>query len=157
MSDVIIRPAASNDLSQMVVVWYEKMIIQQQTDRRLRVSANGQSEWMQAVGGWMQNSDYACYVATHHDVVVGYTIGRIQNSPPGLSPAQIGVVIEMSVGVHSYQSGLGRRLLDALRLWFSSRGMTHFIANVPVRQPVEQAFWRALGATELTDVFWMKL
>ena len=63
----------------------------------------------------------------------------------------------MAVGAHSYQSGLGKKLLAPLRLWFAGQGITSIVAYVPRRQPVEQAFWRAQGATDLTDVMWMKL
>ncbi len=157
MSEIIIRPATTGDLPDMALLWYEKMTIQQQTDRRLKVSLNGQAEWQQATARWMLDSQYALYVAAYDDRVVGYVIGRVQASPPGLVPAQIGVVLEMTVGVHSDQSGLGRRLLEPLRAWFATQGITHFVATVPGRQPVEQAFWRALGATELTDILWMKI
>jgi L-amino acid N-acyltransferase YncA len=157
ISASMIRPATPADVPAMALLWHEKMTIQQQTDRRVQLAPNAQEEWSQAMCGWLEDSCYAVYVAERGGTLVGYAVGRIQDNPPGLRPARIGTVIEMAVGAHSYQSGLGKELLKPLRLWFSAQGITSIVAYVPRRQPVEQAFWRALGATELTDVMWMKL
>lgn len=153
----MIRPATSADVPAMSSLWYEKMTIQQQTDRRFQLAPEAQVEWAQAMGGWLKDSCYAVYIAERSAVLVGYVVGRIQDNPPGLRPARSGAVIEMTFGAHSYQSGLGKELLKPLNLWFAGQGITTIVAHVPRRQPVEQAFWRALGATELTDVMWMKL
>jgi L-amino acid N-acyltransferase YncA len=153
----MIRPATSADVPAMALLWHEKMTIQQQTDRRFQLAPDAQEEWSQAMCGWLDDSCYAVYVAERNGALVAYVVGRIQDNPPGLRPARIGTVIEMAVGVHSYQSGLGKQLLKPLNLWFAGQGITSIVAYVPRRQPVEQAFWRALGATELTDVMWIKL
>jgi GNAT superfamily N-acetyltransferase len=107
--------------------------------------------------GWLADHCYAVFVADRTDSLAGYVVGCVQDNPPGLRPARIGIVVEMAVGAHSYQNGLGRQLFNPLRQWFAGQGITAIVAHVPSRQPVEQAFWRAIGATELTDVLWMKL
>ncbi len=157
MASVMIRPASPADIPAMAQLWHEKMTIQQQTDRRFQLAPDALAEWSQAMCGWLTDSCYAIYVAERGDLLVGYVVGRIQDNPPGLRPVRIGTVIEMAVGAHSYQSGLGKQLLAPLRLWFAGQGITSIVAYVPRRQPVEQAFWRALGATDLTDVMWMKI
>lgn len=157
MSDPVVRPAIVDDVPQMALLWREKMNIQQQSDRRFRLLPDGEVRWSEAARHWMQNCDWAVYVAEREDEIVGYIIGRTQDSPPGLLPTKIGVVTEIAIGAHSGESGLGRYLLMPLRQWFADRQITHLIALVPQYQPVEQAFWRALGATELTDILWMKI
>lgn len=157
MSDVIIRAATAEDIPAMAALWHEKMTIQQQTDRRFHLLPDGRAVWSQAAAEWLEDPLYTIYVAQRASEIVGYLIGRVEAAPPGLSPARVGAVIGMAVGAHSYQSGLGQRLLAAASDWFMEQGMTHFIARVPRRQPVEQAFWRSLGATELIETLWMKL
>ena len=157
MTRVDIRPADQNDIPAMALLWHEKMTLQQQTDRRFRLAANGRSLWMAAASGWLDDEGYRVYVADRDSEIVGYIVGRIEAAPPGLLPDRLGVIVEIAVGVHSYQSGLGQRLLEPVRDWFRQCGITQMLANVPRRQPVEQAFWRALGATELTEVLWIKL
>lgn len=157
MSDVAVRAATRDDIPAMAALWREKMTIQQQTDRRFRLLPDGHVAWSRAVAEWLDDPAYACYVAEHAAGIAGYLIGRMEAAPPGLSPAQVGAVIDMAVGAHSYQSGLGQRLLAVAQGWFAAQGITHLMAYVPRRQPVEQAFWRALGATELTEILWIKL
>jgi ribosomal protein S18 acetylase RimI-like enzyme len=156
MPNVIIRPAHAADIPKMAMLWHEKMILQQQSDRRLTLLPDALARWSAAAGQWLNNDCCRMNVALRGDEIVGYIIGWIQASSPGLSPERIGVVTDIAVGLHSYQSGLGRLLLDALRGWFCEQDIIQLIAHVPRRQPVEQAFWRALGATELTDVMWIK-
>lgn len=156
MPNVMIRSANAADIPKIAMLWHEKMILQQQSDRRLALLPDAPARWSSAAGEWLNNDCCRMNVALRDDEIVGYIIGWIQSSSPGLSPERIGVITDISVGVHSYQSGLGRILLEALRDWFCERGVVQLIAHVPRRQPVEQAFWRALGATELTDVMWIK-
>lgn len=157
MSDSTIRSANEMDIAAMAALWHEKMTVQQQSDHRFRLSATGQAEWSVAAADWLKDPCCTVLVADRDHEIVGYIIGRIEDGPPGMRPARIGSVIDLAVGLHSYQSGLGRRLLEPLREWFACQGITAFVARVPRRQPVDQAFWRAMGATELTDVLWMNL
>jgi hypothetical protein len=48
-------------------------------------------------------------------------------------------------------------MFDALCDWFKERGITAIEARVPSRHPIAQAFWRALGASELYEQMWLKL
>jgi hypothetical protein len=71
-------------------------------------------------------------------------------------PERYGLITEIALDMHSYNAGMGRSLVQVLRAWFANQGIEHAIAAVPRRYPVEQAFWRALGATERVDLMWMK-
>ncbi len=71
-------------------------------------------------------------------------------------PLRQGHVLEMTLAIHSDLNGLGSYLWPALRDWFRGRGLGEAIIHVSNRQPVEQAFWRSLSASEMTDSFWMR-
>ena len=157
MPDPIIRPASGDDLPGIAALWRERMTLRQQTDSRFVIAPDGASTWMKNAAGWLANPDYAIYVADLDATMVGYIVARIEDSPPGLLPTKIGVVVEMAVGAHSYQSGLGRHLLQPVRSWFADREISQFVVYVPHRTPVEQAFWRAVHAPEMTDIMWMKV
>ena len=60
------------------------------------------------------------------------------------------------MGLHTDMNGLGGRLWPPLQNWCRQRGLEEIIVHVPLRQPVEQAFWRSMGAIEMTGMFWMK-
>jgi GNAT superfamily N-acetyltransferase len=155
---VEVRLAAPPDVPGMMALWLEKVTLQQQTDRRFRLAPDGGARWSQTVQAWLNNPQCALYVAVADEAqVVGYVIAQIQPGPPGLLPDRVGVVLELAVGAHSYQSGLGRRLVEPVRAWLIEQGVQVMMAQVPHRQPVEQAFWRAMKGTILTDTMWIKL
>jgi GNAT superfamily N-acetyltransferase len=66
-------------------------------------------------------------------------------------------VIDLVVEAHGQPEGVGRLLFEALRKWFQEQGIQEIVAHVPHRQVVDQAFWRALGATEWVDLMWLTL
>jgi ribosomal protein S18 acetylase RimI-like enzyme len=141
----------------MAQLWHEKAQLQQQVDRRLTLLHDAEVRWSAAAQRWLNDANHRIYVAQRGDALVGYIVGAIESGPPGFAPEHIGAVIDLTVGLHSDEQGLGRRLLDELRGWFAEREVSHLVARVPRRGVVEQAFWRALGATEWLDYMWMKL
>ena len=108
----------------------------------------------------MQRDDIAVYVAESKITqgrVLGYIIGSMVSNIPGLPMEHHGYVTELAVDSHGKAGGIGRNLFDALKAWFRERHVTHIEARVPARHPVAQAFWRALGASELFEQMWLKL
>lgn len=157
MVTVTIRRVEPGDLPAVAALWHERMLLQQQADRRLTLAADAQARWRAAAAGWLADPRCLMIAAEREGLLVGYAVGWLRDAPPGLLPERLGVVSEMHVGAHSYQAGLGRALLDELRAWFSQQGAAALTAQVPRRQPVEQAFWRAMGAAEWVEIMWVKL
>jgi hypothetical protein len=157
MQAVTIRSAELADVPEMARLWYEKMVLQQQFDRRFAVLPDGRSRWMTHVEQWLTQSDCAIFVAERVGGLAGYIIVWIQTGPPGLSPTHLGVVTDLTIEAHAPPGGAGRLLLGPVREWLGSHGVSNVIAHVPRRQAVEQAFWRALGATEWLDSLWLRL
>ena len=140
----------------MASLWLEKMALQQFGDRRLQLARDGAERRICAMRGWLQDERYCLLVALAGRQAAGYIVGCERPGPPGLLPERQGQVLELTVGLHSDMNGLGGRLWPPLHDWFRQRGLEEIIMHVPARQPVEQAFWRSMGATEMTGLFWMK-
>ena len=140
----------------MASLWLEKMALQQFGDRRMRLAQDGAERRVCAMQGWLQDESYCLLVALTGGQAAGYIVGCEHPGAAGLLPERQGQVLELTVGLHTDMNGLGGRLWPQLHDWFRQRDLEEFIVNVPVRQPVEQAFWRSLGATEMTGMFWMK-
>lgn len=157
MQTVTILPAQVADIPNMARLWYEKMVLQAQFDRRFVLLPDSPARWSVEVSRWLTDSRCAVFVAERDGKLIGYIIGRIQPGPPGMSPEIIGAITELTIDPHSQEGGLGRLLLQPLHEWFAARGISIIVVYVPHRQAVEQAFWRALGATDWLDNLWIRL
>ncbi len=151
-----IRAATLTDLPELTRLWHEKMVLQQQSDRRFTLMSDAITIWKQAVSEWLSDSNCRIQTAYRNDILIGYAIGWIKPAPPGVLPTHIGYVEEIVVDPHSHQGGVGRQLLDGLKEWFVERDIQNIVANVPRLAAVEQAFWRAQGAVEWVDLMWIK-
>lgn len=133
------------------------MTLLQQGDRRFRLAEDGGAQWLAAAALHIENPAFCILVAEADDFIYGYSIGCLQAAPVGTLPAQWGVVSELAIDAHRPRGGVGRALIDALRAWFIANDITLLTVQVAGRYPVEQAFWRALGAKEWVDLLWLKL
>src|SRR5262245_23817939 len=113
-----VRAATPADIPALAALWYEKMVIQSQTDRRFALMPNAQSRWAEAAHRWLADASFAVLVAESDARVVGYTVGRIDSAPPGLLPERLGIIQELALDAHSYQANTGRLLLSSLKEWF---------------------------------------
>jgi ribosomal protein S18 acetylase RimI-like enzyme len=150
------RVATLTDLPELTRLWHEKMVLQEQFDRRFTLMPDAKTIWTQAVSKWLVDSNCRVEIVSHNDALVGYAIGWIKPAPPGVFPTHIGYITEIVVDPHSHQGGVGRQLLDALKEWFIEREIQNVVAYVPRLGAVEQAFWRAQGAVEWVDLMWIK-
>lgn len=156
MQVLTIRAATLTDLPDLTRLWHEKMILQQQADRRFTLMPNAQSAWASAASGWLANSDCRIEIACRNDTVVGYAIGWIRPTIPGVNPGYLGHIEDMVVDAHNPRGGVGQQLLEALKIWFYERDIQNVVAHVQHFGAVEQAFWRAQGVMQWVDLMWMK-
>ena len=156
MQVLTIRVATLTDLPDLTRLWHEKMVLQQQFDRRFTLMPDAKTIWTQAVSQWLSDSNCRIETAHHNDILVGYAIGWIRPALPGMIPTYIGSIEDIVVDPHSHHGGVGRQLLDMLKEWFVERDIQNVVAYVPRLGAVEQAFWRAQGAVEWVDLMWVK-
>jgi ribosomal protein S18 acetylase RimI-like enzyme len=146
------RPATPADLPVLVEFWHERALLQQ-----ARLAADARERWMKAASIWLQNPDVGMFVGLNDDGhPLGYIVGQIQPSSPGVLPERQGLISEIAVDAHHYHQGAARLLVDAVRAWFQSRQIEHFLVTVSQRSAVEQAFWRGLGAVKWMEILWIK-
>ena len=151
-----IRRATAADLPALVDLWLEKMALLQLSDTRTRLAPDADLRRLAAMKNWIEDRDFCLLVATRETRSEGYILGCEGKAEPGLLPLRRGLVLEMTLAMHSDLNGIGVELWAALRKWFGDRGLDEAIVEVSSRQPVEQAFWRSLAASELTDHLWLR-
>jgi Acetyltransferase (GNAT) family len=157
MTAITIRRAQPSDLPQLSDIWYEKMVVQQQLDQRFTLAQAARQKWLEYATLCLVDIQCVLWVAEHNTQLAGYMIACLQDSPPGLLPEKIACITDVALDIHNPQPGLGQQLLLAARSWFAEQDVQIIIVHVPHRQVVDQAFWRAQGATEWMDLMWLKL
>lgn len=153
---VTVRAATLTDITKLSHLWHEKIILYQQMDQRFRLLPDARQQWENSATQWLSDEKRMMLVAERADELFGFIIGLIEDAPPGLMPEKIGVITDLVVDAHSHQRGVGQVLLNELRAWFARQTIETVLARAYYRYAVEQAFWRAQGATEWIDLMWLK-
>lgn len=148
-----IRTATETDLPALAHLWHEKMLLQ--AHPRTTLTPNARSEWVNAATRWLVDARCGFFAAERDGELIAYMVGWLQPLP-GQSPQQLGWVTELAIDAHGYHGGAGRKLVDALKDWFSSNGASQIVVQTPHYDAVSQAFWRSLGAAEWMDILWIK-
>ena len=156
MRNLIVRAATPSDLSELSRLWHEKMILYQQMDRRVRLAANVRTRWEAAARDWLSNETYCVSLVEQSGDVIGFMVAHVGDAPVGFIPETIGIITDLVVDVHRQEGGVGRELLNEVRHWFAARGVSQLMIYALNHHAVEQAFWRAQGATDWVNVLWLK-
>jgi ribosomal protein S18 acetylase RimI-like enzyme len=155
-----VRRATLADAEKMLALWQEAAETLARADSRFHLAPDAAARWQNSLQDWLKRDDAALFVAestTQAGRVLGYIIGSIVANLPALVPERYGYVSDLAVDAHGKVGGIGRGLFEALKVWFREQGVSHVEARVPHCHPVAQAFWRAIGATELYEQMWIKI
>jgi GNAT superfamily N-acetyltransferase len=145
------RLATPADIPALVDLWYERALLQ-----RVRLTPNAREQWSAVARTWLDDQDVAIFAAESEGRLIGYVIGQVRPSSPGLILEWHGLIAEVAIDVHHDPNGVGHLLVDTLRLWFRRRNIDQIFVSVPQRSPVEQAFWLGLGAVKWMEILWIR-
>jgi GNAT superfamily N-acetyltransferase len=149
-----VRRATNADVPRLAHLWHEKAILLHQVDARFDASSGARTDWTNRAMEWLQDARCAIFVSENGAQLIGYAVAWRQ---PGLIGAkEVGLITDFALDTHTYEGGAGRRLFKALRNWFGAQGIKRIVVCVPRRYPVEQAFWRSIGAADFIDMLWIK-
>jgi GNAT superfamily N-acetyltransferase len=154
-----IRPAKPSDIYFLSEYWYDQMALLSQKSRLIRLAPNARSQWENYAESLIAKTDIFFFVAERENEILGAIIGRELENTIGLIPERYGMVEYLIVDMHSphrRENFIGQ-LLNHLKTAFRERGLSHLKVSVAAYTPVEQGFWRGLGANLLEETFWMAL
>jgi ribosomal protein S18 acetylase RimI-like enzyme len=157
MSEVVIRQATRKDVGGILPLWTEMMQHHAALDARFCPAPGGEEHWAKILRDWLRDDDACVLVADVEGQLVGYIVGLMRENPPVLLPPTYGLVSDICVHPAWRQQGLGRRLFEALKGWFSKKELFTVQLNVAHFNPVSQAFWRAMGCEDYMDRLWFEL
>ena len=145
---VTVRPASSDDAERLALIWRESMDTLTRLDSRVQVAPDGTDRWREAFLIELRRADRHTIIALRGTHMVAAMTGAIVANAPGLLPERIGAVVMLIVEAHGQGGGIGTAMFTALSSWFAANAITVISVEVPTREPIAQAFWRALGASE---------
>jgi hypothetical protein len=149
MSDTfLIHTPHPQDLPALIALWRERMVIISQSVPHLRRHIPAESAHVAQLEAWLTLPTAHIVCATQNNTVIGYIVGDRRDD--------IWVIQEMALDAHAYHRGLGKGLFVALQTWFTNTAPLPIVIRAPRYYAVEQAFWRALGATDWTKTTWEK-
>lgn len=129
------RQATSDDLPGIRHLWREHVVILSQSDPRFKPLLEAESAWEERL---IQRIEHV-YISEKDGKIIGYIAGDADDA--------LATIDEIALDAHTYHSGLGRSLVNA---WRDVHPNLLIRVHVPRYHAVEQAFWRALGAKEVT-------
>ncbi len=156
------RSAAPEDISRLYELYAEQRDIQDELDPRLQVT-RFQDDYTAEV--WIAakrilfrdgrlDDNHLLLVAEDDDRIMGYIDGWWEGEDDNRS----GRVQDVVVDAHFGQGGVGTALLQGAMDWFRGHDVQHVIVDaVPRNHAVQQAFWRAKGASVLQETFYLSL
>lgn len=156
-TNFVVRRASPADVERIEFIWHETSEMLSRADKRYQLAPDAAEQWHGALYNWLTREEVAIFVADRDGKAIGYIIGFTVSNLPTLLPERYGYVSDLAVDSHAKTGGIGRELFVALKGWFAEQNVTHVEARIPHRHAIAQAFWRAIGATELYDVLWLKL
>jgi RimJ/RimL family protein N-acetyltransferase len=154
---LLIRPANAEDADALALLWRDNADTLAKLDPRVRLAPDGMARWRAAFLTVLTNTNQHMVVTVRDRTPIGCMTGAIVPNMPGFLPDEIGVITELIVDSHGRGGGIGTGMLEAVTAWFSARQVTVVEANVPAHNPIAQAFWRALGAVEVSHQMRVKL
>ena len=152
MGGLVIRDAREEDLDEVLRLWTQMVEFHTALDPslRMRTDAEALDSLRAYLRPCMESSDSRLLVAesAEREGLAGFLLTHIRTTSPIAIPPTCGYISDIGVDEHLRRRGVGRELFLAAQEWFLERGQTIVRLNVAAANPISQAFWRSLGATE---------
>ena len=85
-------------------------------------------------------------VAEVDGAVVGYAYGMIADiTTEFYHPTRSGLLLDVCVSASQRRRGVGRALVQAMRLWFAECDVAHFEWHVSAGNEAALKFWQSIG------------
>ena len=126
---MLIKLATEADLAILQRIYEERIALLFQSDRRIKPASVQ----------WLGRADGCVWIGEIDGTVGGYVSVWWPNS--------VWTIDHMGLDAHAYYPGLARALVATVRDLARDQGSSGILVNVPAYDPVEQAFWRSVGAS----------
>lgn len=146
-SSLQIRPVHSADLGALSSLWYDRAAVLAQMGL-LRLSADAEQRWQVCAQSWLDESAVFFWIALIDALPVAALCVAREVDRDDIPPLRVARVLDLVVDLHAPQAqqGVVRALVKALCEQLKVQGIGELWVEASALLPVEQAFWRGLGA-----------
>jgi ribosomal protein S18 acetylase RimI-like enzyme len=147
----MIRLAKQEDADAIARMWEDLVRYHHIMDSDLPDSApNGGKVYAHRITDRLNDTHTRVLVAEEDGKVVGYVLGVIVDLVPEMFVQEDGGFLADIYVDEAYRGkGIGRALVEALRVWFGECGVRYFEWYVASHNENARAFWRAVGGRDM--------
>ncbi len=145
MDKVKIRGWTGGDLGQIVDLWLELAHYVRPMDGFYQLSPEAAKRYEAYLRRAYGDQKCAVFVADSENGLVGFAMGRINESPSVVVPKRVGYIENIFVKAGRRNSGIGKALCDELLAWFRSRDIGHVELFYQVENKEAADFWIKMG------------
>lgn len=140
----------------VVECWKELMDFHRERDPFYTRSHDGHDKFEKYVRESMDSQNSQVLVVLDGEEVVACSISNVSHHPPVFERTTYGLISDMVVKSDYRRQGIGKRLLDEIRKWFSQQGITRIELRVSARNEVAYSFWNRHGFKETVYVMYLE-
>lgn len=145
MDKVKIRGWKEGDLGQIVDLWLELAHFVRPMDGFYQLSPDAGTRYDAYLRRVFDDHKYAVFVAESENGLVGFAMGRVNESPSVVVPKTVGYIENIFVRPELRNSGIGTALCNELLAWFRRWGLGHVELFYQVENQEAAAFWNKMG------------
>ncbi len=149
---MFVRKADSNDLSNIIDLWYEMMVFHVNVNDIYRLKDNAKTIYQSYIEESMKDKKKAIFVCEKQNKVVGYIFAEINSLPPVYCEGVTGVITEIGVNERERKQGIGKLLLDKAEEWFKEQGIYRAECTVSIDNHLAQSFWKKNNYTGYNEI-----
>ena len=155
--DVVVRKCEASDLDGIKPVFREFVAFHASLDSSFIKVEKHEELFADFISGYLDSETSMVLAAVRRDELIGYCIGMIQEKPPVYPEPRYGYVDNLCVLEKYQRSGVGKLLFEAMRNWFSSKGVKRIELFAALGNRKSTGFWRKMGFTPYLEEMYLKI
>jgi ribosomal protein S18 acetylase RimI-like enzyme len=156
MSETIIRSANYLDIPALIDLQRQLTSFHDVIETRIHGNPDVESYFTDWIHKNLNDEKSALFVAETDGKVVGFISGIVIETK-AFVPNQFGYISFTCVDEAYRFHGIGKLLVDEMKSWFKSRGLSHARVRVALKNSVSTRFWRSQGGEEMEEDLFIDL
>ena len=143
-----IREASEKHIHEIIKLWMEFMYFNAEIEP---VDTSGDNVLTQVethLRNKITSEDSLVLVAIADQKVIGYSISEITQKPSAFRKQTLGIVYDMVITAGHRRKGIGKEMLDRIKIWFNKRGIK--------RIEISNTFWQEQGFQDYEQIMYIE-